>query len=298
MKKYGVFLFLAGVGCASGVTREEHDALKKRYDDLETKAGAHNGKQASLYADLVDKHEQLSRRVNDLDSVVKILEATVKRLEEKLKNTSTSTDTNSRKGEDLKASDVATRVSETLIGLKTSKITVDEAIAQLKPVAKDASPLLVEELRRAVRDMARAGVYVNQLVAILSNFSPEAVRVPVTQALGEPGLIRIYAARIVGNLRDKETAKALEVHTATEDEDFRLVLGEALIQCRNAAGIPLLILCLSSKNFDTRVIAIDILRRLHQGEDLGYRATKPEDNAAAIRKWEEWYRSLGKSIFE
>ncbi|MBI2899188.1 MAG: HEAT repeat domain-containing protein [Planctomycetes bacterium] len=292
MRRFSALAFLAAVGCASGVTREEHDALRKKLDDLEAKVGAHNSKQASLYDAMVEKQELMHKKLNEMDAIVKILETTAKRIEEKLKTTPTGDNTG--RGDDPKPADVVTRTSEALLGLKTGKLTVETVVAQLRPVAKDAAPLLADELKRAVTDRQYAG----QLVAILSNLPPEAVRIPLAQLLGERGIVRIFAARIVGNLRDKETARILEAHLDTDDEDFRLVVGESLVLCRNAAGIPLLVKCLSSKDFSNRVIAIEVLKRLNKGDDLGYRATKPEENAEAIKKWEGWAETAGKSIFE
>lgn len=297
MKRFWAIGLLATAGCASGVTREDHEALKRKYDDLEKKVEAYNNKQTTLYAEIVDKHDQLARRVGTVDQAIKILETSVKYIQEKLKGTSSSNQ-NTGKSDDPKIEDVATRTSEALLGMKTGKLQVDQVIVELKPIAKGAAPLLVEELRRAVKDLNRSNVYVNQLQAILSNLPVDAVRIPVVQALGEPGPLRMCAARIIGNLRDKDVAKELEAYANTDDEDFRLVLGESLVQCRNSNGIPLLIKCLASKDFYTCAIAIEILRRLNKNETFGYNSARPETHAEAIKKWEEWYKTIGKMVFE
>jgi len=284
---------LGSIGCASGVPREEYDPLQKKVTELERIQEAQNAKQARLYEDLVGKHDLLQRKLADVDAIVKILETTAKRIEERLRG-GTTPGNGGGGGEEVKPSDVASRTSEALLGLRTGKITVEEASGSLKSIAKDAAPLLVEELKRSATDTK----YANQIVAILSSLPPAAVRMPLTGALLEPGIVRTFAARIVGNVQDRETSTILEPHAGTDDEDFRLVIGESLVACRNAAGIPLLLQSLQSKEYSNRVIAIGVLRRLNGGEDFGYRATRPGESAEAIRKWDEWANAVGKTLFD
>lgn len=295
MRKLLALGFLAFVGCASGVTREDYDAMKKRVDELERDMNSKNGKMTTLYEAIVDKQENLGKRVSEIEAIAKILDTSVKRIEDRLKKGVENPDsgTGSRTDEP-KTPDAATRTSEALLLLKTARSTVDDTVATLKPIAKDAAPLLCDELRRSYADPR----YSNQLVAILSNLPPEAVRTPVTATLQETGIARIYAARIIGNLKDLETSKALEVYADTKDEDFRLVLGESMVNCRNAAGVPLLVASLKSTVFSNRVIAVDILRRLTKGDDFGFRPSKPELNDDAVKKWEEWAQGEGKKIFD
>ncbi len=292
MKRWMIGAVLGAVGCASGASREEFDQLKKKAAEIEQIQEAHNAKQARLYEDLVAKHDLIQKRLADTDAVVKIMETTVKRIEERLRGAAPS---NGGGGaQDVRPADAAARTSEAILGLKTGKVDVGEVVAGLKPIARDAAPLLMEELRRSATDAK----YANQLIVVLSNLSPEAVRLPVSRGLEEKSVVRILSARIIGNLRDRETSKVLEKYADTDDEDFRLVLGESMAACRNPAGIPLLIQSLRSKEFTTRVIALETLRRINQGEDFGYRASRPEGNAKALNEWDEWGAARGKTIFD
>lgn len=292
MRRFVGLAFLGLIGCASGVTREEFDEVKKKLASIEQVQEAQNAKQARLYEDLLDKHNKIQERLTHMDSVVKILETTSKRIEDRLRKGVSPG--NGGGGEEVKPADVATRTTEALLGLRTGKVSVEDVVANLRPIAKDAAPLLVEELKRAATDTK----YANQLVAILSNLPSAAIRIPIVAALQDRGLLRTFAARIIGNLKDRETSKALESHATTDDEDFRLVVGEALVSCRNPAGLPLLVQSLRSKEYANRVISIEVLRRLNQGEDFAYRANRPNENDDAIRKWEEWAKTLGKTIFD
>lgn len=292
MKRWMIGALLGAVGCASGANREEFDQLKKKVAELEQTQEAHNAKQARLYEDLVAKHDLIQKRLVDTDAVVKIMETTMKRIEERLRGAAPPNGGGG--GTNVTPADAAARTSEALLGLKTGKVDIEEVVVGLKPIAKEAAPLLMEELRKSATDAK----YANQLIVVLSNLPPEAVRLPVSRALEEKSVVRILSARIVGNLKDRETSKILEKHVETDDEDFRLVLGESLAACRNPAGIPLLVRSLRSEEFTTRVIALETLRRLNQGEDFGFRASRPEANKTAIQKWEEWAATRGKTIFD
>jgi len=96
-----------------------------------------------------------------------------------------------------------------------------------------------------------------------------------------------------------ELGKLLEEHWDSNDEDFKLLIGESLVLCRNAKGIPILVVSLRSGEVTTRTIAISALKRLARGQDFGYRAQSTnEQNAAALKSWEEWFEKGGKTIFD
>jgi HEAT repeat protein len=178
--------------------------------------------------------------------------------------------------------------------LRTGKARTDDAVAALKPIAKDAVPLLLEELKKNIAEIK----YAVQLELILSKLPPGDLKIPLGKAL-EDRTLRQSAARIVGAAGDKELSKVLENYTSVSDDDFRLEAGAALVQCKNAAGIPPLVQSLKSAEWTNRTIAIDLLRKVNKGQDYGYKPRgTSEENAEAIKQWEEWAEKFGKTIFE
>ena len=104
---------------------------------------------------------------------------------------------------------------------------------------------------------------------------------------------------MVGATGDREISRILEESVSGDDEDLRLMAGESMVRCRNAAGVPVLVQCLRSEQRDTRTIAINALRPLNRGGDFGYRAMQtPSENASAIKQWDEWSEKFGKTIFD
>jgi HEAT repeat protein len=294
MKKLMSLAILAVTGCASGGAREEGE-LRRKVDELEKALDTKNAQAVNLYRDLLDKHDKLQKKVLDMEHALTVVDSALKRIEERLKGGG-QIPNGGGKTEDTnpKAVDVATTTSEALLSMKTGKLSWEQVSAQLKGIARDAAPILVDELKRSATDRT----YATRLIAILSSYPAETVRDPVTRALSERSIVRNFAARIIGNLKDRETSKALEAHAASDDEDFRLVVGESLCACRNAAGVPVLVDLLKSNSFEVRIISFETLRTLNKGESFGYRASKPAENAEALQKWEEWAKGPGAKLFE
>jgi len=194
----------------------------------------------------------------------------------------------------MKLEDILLEVETVITQLRGGKLKADDAVARLKPFAQHAAPRMLTELRESLTRYD----YAKQLEYVLGKLPPEELKVPLQGALKRPGL-REAAARVVGATGNKELSKILEDYLAESDEDFKLNIGDALVRCRNASGIPLLLQCLRSDQSATRTIAISALKKINRGEDLGYKAqVSVESNAAAIKAWDEWSDKFAKSLFD
>jgi hypothetical protein len=139
---------------------------------------------------------------------------------------------------------------------------------------------------------------VKQLEFVLSQLSPKELKVFLREALTTRGS-RDSAARVIGMSKDSELGRLVEEHAGAPEEDFRLLCGDSLVACRNAKGIPLLVQCLKSPEGATRTIAFASLKRANRGESFGYSAPlSPEQNAAAIKSWEDWAQKFGPTLFD
>jgi hypothetical protein len=307
MKKLVMALALAGAGGSTVFTtgcveveRGEFDSVKDKLDKIELETKNKNELQVHLFNELVQKHGALAGQVAQLDILVRALQSSVSSLEDRVKvlerrpQPPDGPPTVNGPGPQAKLEEILLQVERTITELRQGKIKAEEATAMLHPYASQATPRLLDELAGAVTKFD----YAKQLESILSKFPPADLKTPIQKALTQRGL-RESAARIIGQTRNPELGKVLEEHADSLDEDFRLVVGESLVLCRNPKGIAILVICLRSAETTTRTIAISALRRLNRGQDLSYRAQHTnEENAAAIKSWEDWAEKYGKTIFD
>lgn len=313
MRAFPIVFVLAAAGCADFVTREEFEHAQKESTEFQLKASRTNDLQVATMDEARKQLSDLQTRTGQMELLLKALQASVAHLEEDVKllkaqiqAASAAAPPTARNGADpspdpkraqapaVKLEDILLEIEGALTQLRSGKIGEEETTALLKPHARHAAPRLFRELREAITRPD----YARQLEAVLSRFPAEDLRAPIREALGQFG-VRESAARVAGATRDPETGKILEEYAGTDDEDFRLCLGEALVLCRNAAGVPLLVRSLRSAQSATRTIALAALRRLNRGDDLGYRAPlSPEQNADALKAWEEWAEKYAKVLFE
>jgi outer membrane murein-binding lipoprotein Lpp len=302
-------LVLSAVGCVDLVEKEELDQLTTQVDKLKAQVAQKNDMQALLYEELVKRVNGLEKKVGEMDILVNDMKAQVARLDDLSKRLRADVDALGKatpanpgnpaqpateNSKALKIEDILLEVETVITQLRGGKIKADEAASRLKPYAQHAAPRLIAELRDAIARYE----YARQLEQILSKLPPAELRVPLIDALKRRAT-REAAARVVGATKDKELSKILEEYVGELDEDFRLNIGDALVGCRNSAGIPLLLQCLKSESGATRTIAIAALKKVNRGEDLGYRPQlAPEANAAAIKAWDEWSDKFAKTLFE
>jgi len=301
-------LLLSAIGCVDIVEKQDLDDLTTQVDKLKAQVAQKNDMQALLYEELVKRTNGLEKKVGEMDILVNDLKAQVARLDDLNKrlradvdalgkapaNPATPGQPATENSKALKIEDILLEVETVITQLRGGKIKGDEAAARLKPYAQHAAPRLIAELRDSIAKYE----YARQLEQVLCKLPPAELRVPLIDALKRRAT-REPAARVVGAAKDKELSKILEEYVGEIDEDFRLNVGDALVSCRNSAGIPLLLQCLRSESGATRTIAIAALKKVNRGEDLGYRPQLAvEANAAAIKAWEEWSDKFAKTLFE
>lgn len=304
MKKMtAIVLALAGAaaaGCVE-VERQEFDALDKSLKNLEIQSKNQNELHVHLYNELVQKHAGLVKQVTEVDVLVRAMQSSVAQLESQVKalvegqrRVKVPDGPQVAPATPEKLEDILLHVNTTIGELRQGKLKTEEAVSLLAPYALHAVPKVLDELAGAVTKFD----YAKQLESILAKFPPDSLKTPIKSALAQRGL-RESAARVVGQTKSPDLGKLLEEHSDSNDEDFKLVIGESLVLCRNAKGIPILVVSLRSGEVTTRTIAISALKRLARGQDFGYRAqSTSEQNAAALKSWEEWFEKGGKTIFD
>ncbi len=301
------FLLLALAACGSypDEGREAASGTNAEIEKLRVEVKNQNAAQ-HLYSERL--HDMLKNQVElttKLDVQVRSLQADLKILQEQVKTLEAQVRTilppgtpsagpanppaAGRKPEEIQAD-----IQATLAALASRKLSKEEAATQLKPWPVYAVPAVLDEIQRSPTRFE----YVKELEHVLSQLPVRELKVFLREALTQR-LARDCAARVVGMVRDSELGRLLEEHVGTEDEDFRLLCGDSLVACRNAAGIPPLVRCLRSGQNATRTIAIAALKRANRGETYGYSpALSPEENAAAIKSWEEWAQKFGPTAFD
>lgn len=297
---------LALAGCGSYPEKTESQELSEQLTDLKLKVEKNNTGQSYAVEQLVNANKGLVERVTQLEILVRGLETTQRHLEEQVKTLSAAQAAGARTpaaepgtakvpaAPQKKLEDILLEVETTTGQLRDQKIKADEAAILLKPWARHAIPRLLEELDRSLTRFE----FAKQLEQVLAAMPAADLKLPLREALSRRTL-RESAARIVGQARDRELSKILEEHAAAPDEDFRLAVGEALVLCRNHAGIPPLLLCLKSEQGTTRTIAASALKKANRGEDYNYRPQlSPAENADSLKSWEEWAEKFGKTLFD
>lgn len=300
---------LAAVGCVDMVEKQDLDEVVTKVDKLSAQVAQKNDMQALLYEEMVKRVTGLEKTVGQMDILTNTLKAQVARLEDQTKTLNAQVEALSKappsgapanpgqpaiEQAKLKTEDILLEIQTVLAELRGGKIKADEAAVRLKPWAQHAAPQLISELRTSLAKFE----YAKQLESILAKLSPVELKVPLQGALKQRG-IREAAARVIGVTGDKELSHILEEYIGEMDEDFRLAIGDALVRCRNGAGIPLLLSSLKSDQSATRTIAISTLKKINRGEDLGYKPQlTPEANASGIKAWDDWSDKFAKTLFE
>ena len=310
MRMIAVMAMLAMTACSSKAVKKDLTALEQRIDKLEIEHGTKLQRAFLFYQELLSRHDVLEKKAGRIDATLKALEISMERLHDDLKTTKTrvalSSGGGNRETTDVdppaapvrrdrrKLEEIMMDIEKTLSQLRSSKLTAKEARILFKPDGLHAAPRLIEELRTYITNLD----YTRKLETILAGLSPDDLRFPLSVALTKSGS-RESAALIVGRTGNRTLSKILEAHVKTVDEDFRVLLGEALTLCRNAAGIPLLVKCLTSTDSDTRRIALHALRNANKGKDFGYRpGLTPEENREALIQWQEWKDKFGPGLWD
>lgn len=167
---------------------------------------------------------------------------------------------------------------------------------QLKPLAKEAAPRLVAELRDNAMNLA----FQKNVKEVLARFPTDALKELFVEGLRDNRL-RLTCAEVVGMIADTPFSAVLDEHVSTQDEEFRLVVGEALVRCKRAEGVPLLIATMRSDQETFRFIAIRALKKLKGNDPMGFEYTLDKDSAtnkAALARWEKWWDENRDKLFK
>ncbi|HEX7901377.1 MAG TPA: HEAT repeat domain-containing protein [Planctomycetota bacterium] len=295
---------LAVVGCESYPEKTESDQIREDVTDLKLKVEKNNTGQSYAVEQLVNANKGLVERVTQLEILVRGLETTVRHQDEQLKTLAATRAVapapavpggpNPPAVPAKKLEDILLEVETTVGQLRDGKLAAAEAATLLKPHARHAIPRLIEELDRSLTRFD----YAKKLEKTLASMPAADLKLPLREALQRRST-REAAARVVGQTKDRELSKILEEHADSPDEDFRLAVGEALVLCRNAAGIPALVASLKSEQGTNRTIAGSALKKANRGEDFDFKPQlSPAENAPAIKSWEEWAEKFGKALFD
>jgi hypothetical protein len=293
-------LALAGCGTYPEQGQDPESQIQQKMEKLRAEVAQQNALQALTCEKLVDANRGLVERVTQAENLLKVSQAEIKVLQDQVKTLQAQVASGAAAAPDSrpapagkvegpavparKIEDILLDIEAAITGLSSGKLKREEAAAQLKPHAAHAAPRLIEEVRGSPTRFE----YVKQLEWVLAQLPPRDLKVFLREALTQRGS-RDSAARVIGMTK----------HAGTPDDDFRLLLGDSLVACRNAAGIPPLVQSLKSDQNATRTIAIAALKRVNRGESFGYSAPlSPEQNANAIKSWEEWAQKFGPTIFD
>jgi len=176
----------------------------------------------------------------------------------------------------------------------------DEALAaavkRLKPVSAASVPLLVLELKQA---MKRADLPVAAaLEKVLAGLDAEVVVRALLPEL-EQKQTRVIAAGVLGQVGHTSAREPLAKCLNDPDFAFRFAAAEALVKLKGPEGkkaIPVLIEALKPTHRNHNIVAYDLLHRLTTFT-FGYKMFGPdEEKTAGAAKWQEWWDQHGDTF--
>jgi hypothetical protein len=234
---------------------------------------------AQLGKALVDHQQRINNRLINIEGDIAYLKMRVK-------GTKPGSET-------LSSFEARKKILQIIAELNDEKITVDEAFQGLKSYQKEAVPLIWGSLKDA--KYRRAFDRLNRLEDLLTRVSPEYLYDHLEAWLKDPEA-QIIAVRIVGTIGSKDLSKFLTLYINTTDPELRFCIGEALVKCKDKAGIPLLIDTLEYEIAGYNVIAFDILNKL-TGKRFNYKIYKSaKQNREAIKAWRKWWTENGDTF--
>ena len=284
---------LAVMGCSS-VEQEPPDTVEDKLTKLEVQMTAKLDKAHAVFTELTDNYMRLQRRVGDLESDNKMLQIEVKRLNDKVETAGAASPRTSEQpqGPSPDMPEIGIRIDQAMVKLKTTG-NVDEAAKELVPLSRYSVVKLVEALKQiSLPD------YVADVEKVLAKCSPLDLKTPLEEAAKDRSR-RSSVARVVGGSRDPGLSRILEPHAGDSDPVVQVEIGQALVACRNKAGVPPLLKALAAPESEIRFRAILSLKRLNKGETFGYNMNQSADeNAAALKAWQDWWQKEGPKLFE
>ncbi len=284
--------FLFAVFLAACMPPKQTDnRLEVDVSRLKDRLNGINARFLSVYEELGKQIHDLNQRLTHVEGGLGAMDLTVADMSARLKAGSPSPADNVEPTPEPDEETIR-RVELPLKSLQSGKIDETAAIRELLPISKVASPTVVDELERNLV----VPRYADKLEKVLATMPVESVRGPLALAVKKEPM-RQAVSRVVGTLGDKGLSGILEEYVGGAGEDERMILAEALVRCKNPAGLIPLITLLRSEKWDVRTLSFAVLKEINKGIGLDYnpRAT-PAENAAAIEQWEKWVREFGDKV--
>ncbi len=284
--------FLFAVFLAACMPPKQTDSrLEVDVSRLQDRLNGINARFLSVHEELGKQIHDLNQRLTHVEGGLGAMDLTVADMSARLKAGSPSPAYNVEPTPEPDEETIR-RVELTLKALQSGKIDETAAIREFLPISKVASPTVVDELERNLV----VPRYADKLEKVLATMPVESVRGPLARAVKKEPM-RQAVSRIVGTLGDKGLSGILEEYVGGAGEDERMILAEALVRCKNPAGLIPLITLLRSEKWDVRTLSFAVLKDVNKGIGLDYnpRAT-PTENAAAIEQWEKWVREFGDKV--
>jgi hypothetical protein len=296
MKRSIILLAAVAIGCQPASRPQDAPMTKGDLLDLEKKI-AETKDGAFLHSrEVTEKIGRLESRVAALESTVKTQDVHIRALEDKiaqLRGAGAGAGQPDVTQPPMTAEDAIKEVDNQLARLRNG-FRPEEVAKSLQPIAKYAAPKLCETLKSSFRDID----LMRRVEQVLAKLPASDLKIPIEDSLKDR-VARYPAARVVGEVGNKELSRTLEAYTSDADLDFGYLVGSSLVRCRNRVGVPALIRVLRSEDKNTRFLAISALRPIAGENTLSYDFQKtPEQNGAAIKAWEEWYDQNGAKLFE
>lgn len=272
----------------STVQSAPQDSLADKVARLEAQMTQKYDKAHSLVTLLVADVQRLERRLSALESENQLLRIDVKNLTAKLESGGGAQ--NPGPGQDLVG--VALKIDTALAKLKTTG-QVEDAVKELVPLSKYSAERMTEALKQIA-----SPDYVASLEKVLARCPPDDLKRPLGEAVKDR-IRRTSVARVIGATGDAGLSKILESFTGDPDPIVQVELGQALLACKNKAGVPPLLKALRAPESEVRFRALLTLKRLNKGETYGFDMNKGADeNADALKSWDDWWQKEGPKLFE
>lgn len=278
-------VILVLLSCSS-VQSAPQDSLEDKVKKLEIQMTQKLDKARVVYDDLIERLMRVERRVAALENENQLLRIDVKKLSEKLE----SAGARGAPGVDL--SEVGMKIDQALAKLRTTG-NVDEAAKELVPLARYSVTKMIEALKQM-----GSPDYVAAVEKVLAKCPVAELKGPLEDAV-KARERRTSAARVIGAVGDNGLSKILEPYIGDSDPIVQVELGQALLSCKNRMGVPPLLKALGAPESEIRFRAILGLKRVNNGQTYGFDMNKGSDeNAEALKSWNDWWQKEGQKLFE
>ena len=271
------------------------DPTDEKIAKLEQKLEAKLDKAFTVYSGLSDLVGKMEKRLGTVENENRLLKIDIDRLTAKLAAVPVQKDPSVKDPavKDPELAEASMKIDMALTKLKAGG-SVEDAIKELVPLSRWSAAKMAEALGKNVTDVN----FIRALEQVLAKCPAGDLKAPLGEA-AKDRLRRASVARVIGTVGDRELSKILEVYIGESSHVQQVEIGKALLGCRNKLGVPPLLKSLKAPDSDTRFLAITYLRAVNQGESFNYDFNRtPDDNTAAIKRWDDWAEKEGKKLFD